>query len=269
MNKMGNTASKIVADKERISLKEKIGYGFGDMASSMFWKLFGSYLMIFYTDVFGLPAAVVGTMFLITRVWDSAFDPIVGVVADRTHSRWGKFRPYLLYLAVPFALIGILTFTTPALSDTGKLIYAYVTYSLMMMVYSAINVPYGFSDDDIAGLLSEMVLCGDLRVFLSEVKVEKENILKTLRGTRDRAITIIEKNKKVDEVLLTRVKKIAKDFFGELITAITEEEIVNHIKNKLQNEINKVNKNFFKFRDDVEYPYPGYKASLGRRKYTK
>ena len=65
---MGNTASKIVADKERISLKEKIGYGFGDMASSMFWKLFGSYLMIFYTDVFGLPAAVVGTMFLITRV---------------------------------------------------------------------------------------------------------------------------------------------------------------------------------------------------------
>jgi Na+/melibiose symporter-like transporter len=63
--------------------------------------------MIFYTDVFGLPAAVVGTMFLITRVWDSAFDPIVGVVADRTHSRWGKFRPYLLYLAVPFALIGI------------------------------------------------------------------------------------------------------------------------------------------------------------------
>ena len=71
-----------------IKLTEKIGYGFGDMASSMFWKLFGAYLMIFYTDVFGLPAAVVGTMFLITRIWDSAFDPIVGVVADRTHSRW-------------------------------------------------------------------------------------------------------------------------------------------------------------------------------------
>lgn len=125
-----------------IKLKEKIGYGFGDMASSMFWKLFGSYLMIFYTDVFGLPAAVVGTMFLITRVWDSAFDPIVGIIADRTHSRWGKFRPYLLFLAIPFGLIGILTFTTPDLSDTGKLIYAYVTYSLMMMIYSAINVPY-------------------------------------------------------------------------------------------------------------------------------
>ena len=125
-----------------IKLTEKIGYGFGDMASSMFWKLFGAYLMIFYTDVFGLPAAVVGTMFLITRIWDSAFDPIVGVVADRTHSRWGKFRPYLLWLAVPFGIIGVLTFVTPDWRPTGKLVYAYVTYSLMMMIYSAINVPY-------------------------------------------------------------------------------------------------------------------------------
>ena len=125
-----------------IKLTEKIGYGFGDMASSMFWKLFGAYLMIFYTDVFGLPAAVVGTMFLITRIWDSAFDPIVGVVADRTHSRWGKFRPYLLWLAVPFGIIGVLTFVTPDWSPTGKLVYAYVTYSLMMMIYSAFIVPY-------------------------------------------------------------------------------------------------------------------------------
>ena len=125
-----------------IKLTEKIGYGFGDMASSMFWKLFGAYLMIFYTDVFGLPAAAVGTMFLITRIWDSAFDPIVGVIADRTHSRWGKFRPYLLWLAAPFGLIGVLTFFTPDFGPTAKLVYAYVTYSLMMMVYSAINVPY-------------------------------------------------------------------------------------------------------------------------------
>ena len=125
-----------------IKFKEKIGYGFGDMASSMFWKLFGSYLMIFYTDVFGLSATVVGTMFLVTRSWDSAFDPIVGVIADRTHSRWGKFRPYLLYLAVPFAIIGVLTFMTPDLEDTGNVIYAYFSYSFMMMVYSALNVNY-------------------------------------------------------------------------------------------------------------------------------
>lgn len=125
-----------------IQLKEKIAYGFGDMASSMFWKLFGMYLLIFYTDVYGLPAAVVGTMFLITRVWDSLFDPIVGVVADRTQTKWGKFRPYLLFTAVPFGLIGVLTFTTPDFGYTGKLIYAYIMYSLMMMVYSLINVPY-------------------------------------------------------------------------------------------------------------------------------
>lgn len=126
----------------KISLKEKIGYGFGDAASSMFWKLFGSYLMIFYTDVFGLEAALVGTMFLITRIWDSFFDPIVGVISDRTNTKYGKFRPYILYLAIPFGIIGVLTFSTPDWSNTAKLIYAYATYSLMMMVYSAINVPY-------------------------------------------------------------------------------------------------------------------------------
>ncbi len=135
-------ATDITKTTSLVGLREKIGYGFGDMASSMFWKLFGSYLMIFYTDVFGMSAAVVGTMFLITRIWDSIFDPIVGIVADRTESRWGKFRPYLLYLAVPFALIGILTFVTPNFSMTGKIVYAYITYSLMMMAYSAINVPY-------------------------------------------------------------------------------------------------------------------------------
>ncbi|MDR1718671.1 MAG: MFS transporter [Dysgonamonadaceae bacterium] len=128
--------------KDTIRLKEKIGYGLGDAASSMFWKLFGMYLLIFYTDVFGIPAAVAGTMFLITRVWDTFFDPVVGVIADRTQTRWGKFRPYILWIAVPFGIMGILTFTTPDLSISGKICYAYITYSLMMMIYSLINVPY-------------------------------------------------------------------------------------------------------------------------------
>lgn len=125
-----------------ITLKEKIGYGFGDMASSMFWKLFGSYLLIFYTDVFGLPAAAIGTMFLATRVFDSFLDPCVGMIADRTSSKWGKFRPYILYLAIPFGLFGFLTFLTPDFSYSGKLAYAYITYTLMMIIYSGINVPY-------------------------------------------------------------------------------------------------------------------------------
>lgn len=126
----------------KIGLSEKIGYGLGDMSSSMFWKLFGAYLMLFYTDVFGISAAVVGTMFAVTRVWDSFFDPVVGAFADRTSSRWGRFRPYLLFLAIPFGLIGVVTFLTPPFDATGKIVYAYVTYALMMMVYSAINVPY-------------------------------------------------------------------------------------------------------------------------------
>ena len=125
-----------------LSLKEKIGYGFGDAASSMFWKLFGMYIMFFYTDVFGISAAVVGTMFLITRVGDAVFDPFVGILSDRTETRWGKFRPYLLWMAIPFGVIGILTFTTPNFSLDGKVIYAYITYSLMMLIYSMVNVPY-------------------------------------------------------------------------------------------------------------------------------
>ncbi len=127
---------------QKLSLREKIGYGFGDAASSIFWKLFSMYLMFFYTDIFGIPAALVGTMFLVTRIWDAAFDPFVGILGDRTETRWGKFRPYLLWVAVPFGIIGVLTFTTPSFSSQGKIIYAFVTYSLMMMVYSMINVPY-------------------------------------------------------------------------------------------------------------------------------
>ena len=125
-----------------LKLSEKIGYGFGDAASSMFWKLFGMYLMFFYTDIFGIPAAVVGTMLLITRVGDAAFDPLVGILGDRTNTRWGKFRPYLLWMALPIGIIVILTFTTPNMSIGGKIVYAYITYSLMMIFYSLINVPY-------------------------------------------------------------------------------------------------------------------------------
>jgi len=127
---------------EKITLKEKIGYGFGDAASSMFWKIFGMYSLFFYTDVLGITAAAAGTMFLVARLWDSFFDVFVGIISDRTKSRYGKYRPYLLWFAIPFAVMGAITFFAPDFGQTGKLIYAYVTYSLMMIVYSMINVPY-------------------------------------------------------------------------------------------------------------------------------
>lgn len=129
-------------NSEKISLKEKIGYGFGDAASSMFWKIFGMYSLFFYTDVFGITAAAAGTMFLVARLWDSFFDVLVGIASDRTKTRWGKYRPYLLWFAVPFAVMGAITFFAPNFGETAKLVYAYVTYSLMMIVYSLINVPY-------------------------------------------------------------------------------------------------------------------------------
>lgn len=127
---------------QKITFKEKVGYGLGDMASSMFWKIFGMYSLFFYTDVFGITAAAAGTMFLVARLWDSFFDLFVGIMADRTHTRWGRYRPYLLWIAVPFAVMGVITFFVPEFGATGKLAYAYVTYSLMMIVYSLINVPY-------------------------------------------------------------------------------------------------------------------------------
>jgi GPH family glycoside/pentoside/hexuronide:cation symporter len=126
----------------QVPMREKVGYAFGDVASCIFWQTIGSFLLFFYTDVFGIPAAAAGTMFLVTRLWDAVNDPVMGTIADRTKTRWGRFRPYLLWIAAPFGAIGVLLFTTPDFGPTGKLVYAYITYNLMMMVYTAINIPY-------------------------------------------------------------------------------------------------------------------------------
>ncbi len=124
-------------------LSEKIGYGFGDMSSSMFWKIFSYYLPFFYSNIFGLSLVDAGVLVLVTRIWDAVSDPMMGVISDRTNTKWGKYRPYLLWVAPFFSICGILLFTTPDLDYGGKLIWAYVTYILMMTVYTGINVPYG------------------------------------------------------------------------------------------------------------------------------
>jgi len=125
------------------TLKEKIGYGFGDMSSSMFWKIFSYYLPFFYSNIFGLSLVDAGVLVLVTRIWDAVSDPMMGVISDRTNTKWGKYRPYLIWVAPFFSIAGILLFTTPDLDYGGKLIWAYVTYILMMTVYTGINVPYG------------------------------------------------------------------------------------------------------------------------------
>ena len=123
-------------------LIEKIGYGMGDMASSMFWKIFSYYLPIFYSDIFNLSLTHTATLMFVTRVWDAVSDPMMGIICDRTNTRWGKYRPYLLWFSLPFAICGVLLFTTPDFDEQGRLIYAYITYILMMTVYTCINVPY-------------------------------------------------------------------------------------------------------------------------------
>ncbi|WP_448214156.1 glycoside-pentoside-hexuronide (GPH):cation symporter [Colwellia sp. MEBiC06753] len=125
-----------------ISVKEKIAYGLGDTASNIIFQTVMMFLMLYYTDVVGLSPAVVGTMFLVVRIFDAVTDPLMGTIADRTHTKWGHFRPYLLWLALPFALISILAFTTPELTGTSKIVYAFSTYTLLMVAYTAINIPY-------------------------------------------------------------------------------------------------------------------------------
>ena len=127
----------------KAKLSEKIGYGLGDFSSSMFWKIFSYYLPIFYSDVFGLSMAHAGTLLLVTRLYDAVSDPMMGLIADRTDTRWGKYRPYLLWMAIPFAIIGVLAFYVPNASYGFKHVYAYVIYLLMMTAYTAVNVPYG------------------------------------------------------------------------------------------------------------------------------
>jgi GPH family glycoside/pentoside/hexuronide:cation symporter len=129
-------------ETQKLPLREKIGYGFGDLASVLFWQTIMVYLLFFYTDVFGLTAKAAGWMFFVSRISDAIFDVVIGMTADRTKSRWGKFRPYILWGAVPLAVSAVLAFSTPSFADTGKLIYAYITFISFMFLYSTVNIPY-------------------------------------------------------------------------------------------------------------------------------
>jgi GPH family glycoside/pentoside/hexuronide:cation symporter len=135
-------APRAAQGAERLSVREKVGYSLGDTAANFIFQTMVMFQLAFYTDTFGITAAAAGTLFLVVRVFDAVFDPVMGVVADRTETRWGKFRPWVLWTAVPFGIMGLLTFTTPGLSPGGKLAYAYATYIVLMMVYSANNLPY-------------------------------------------------------------------------------------------------------------------------------
>lgn len=134
--------SRVKNNSDRITLGEKIGYGLGDAGGTIITCLIANFLTFFYTDIFGLTPALVGTLFITLRVIDAISDPLMGIVADRTHSRWGRFRPWQLWIALPIGIVGFLTFSVPGLAGDARIAYAFFTYFLLSLSYTAINVPY-------------------------------------------------------------------------------------------------------------------------------
>jgi Na+/melibiose symporter-like transporter len=147
----------------KLSVREKIGFSLGDGAANFIFQTIMLLQLSFYTDAFGLTAGVATWLFLVARLWGALCDPIVGFLGDRTRSRWGKFRPWILWTAVPFGIIGFLAFTTPDFGGTAKIIYAYATYILLMSVYSANNVPYSALSGVITGDMVERTSLSSFR----------------------------------------------------------------------------------------------------------
>ena len=130
------------AQTNSISITEKIGYSLGDLGANLIFQTLMTFLAFFYTDVYKIPPASAATIIFVGGMIGAFFNPVMGVIADRTHTRWGKFRPWILWTSVPLGVISLLAFSTPALSDEGKLIYAFSTYVLLVVIYSANNLPY-------------------------------------------------------------------------------------------------------------------------------
>ncbi len=127
---------------QKVSMAEKIGYSLGDGSANLIFQMMMMFQLFFYTDVFGIKATAAGTILLVARFFDAFVDPVVGILADRTNTKWGKYRPWILWTAIPFAVFFVLAFTTPDLAERGKIIYAGITYTLLMSIYSFNNTPY-------------------------------------------------------------------------------------------------------------------------------
>jgi GPH family glycoside/pentoside/hexuronide:cation symporter len=153
----------------RLTPLEKIGYGLGDFASNVVFQAVIIFLLPFYTDVYGLDPAAVATLFLAVRLLDMVIDPIMGMIADRTQTRWGRYRPYLLWFSIPFAALLVLTFVTPNFGEGEKLTYAYLTYGLLMILYTAVNIPYCALNAAITADSQERVSANSYRFFFANL----------------------------------------------------------------------------------------------------
>ena len=148
----------------KVPFKEKVGYGLGDGAANIAWRGVATFLFVFYTDVFGLDPVVVGVLLLTARFSDGISDIIMGIIGDRTNSKYGKFRPWILWTAIPLGVILSLLFTSPDLNDSGKIIYAYVTYIIFTLIYTANNIPYGALMAVMSGDHKERTSIGSFRM---------------------------------------------------------------------------------------------------------
>ncbi|WP_252258155.1 MFS transporter [Erythrobacter aurantius] len=128
---------------ERIRLSEKLGYGIGDLPSGLYLNFFAAYLLYFFVDLGGVAPAAMALMLLLSRVFDAITDPVMGLISDRTRTRWGRYRPYLLFGAIPYGITGFLIFSAPEMSPGWLLVWAYATYGVTMLAFTAVNVPYG------------------------------------------------------------------------------------------------------------------------------
>lgn len=168
-----NPSAVTTPSSERLSFKEKLAYGLGDTASNFCFQAINLFLAYYYTDIFGLPAAAVGTLMLIVPIAVAVLNPVVGALADRTDTRWGKFRPWILWGSIPYGIVACLMFANPSFGAHGKLLYAYITYSLMLIMYVIINTPYGAlmgvmspSSEDRTSLSSYRFACAFAGAFL-------------------------------------------------------------------------------------------------------
>jgi len=141
---------------EKLSVTEKVGYSLGDLAANLIFQTLVTYLAFFYTDVYRIPAGTAATIiFVVGLLGAFVFTPLVGILADRTRTRWGKFRPWILWTAIPFGVLALLVFSTPEFGERGKVIYALVTYTLLVLVYAANNLPYSALSGVLTGNMAQ------------------------------------------------------------------------------------------------------------------
>lgn len=163
-------------ETQKLPVFEKIGYSLGDAGANFVFQTMIIFQLNFYTDTLGIAAAIAGSLLLVGRLWDAFFDPMMGVIADRTNTRWGKFRPWVLWSAVPWGVVMVLAYTTPDYSTTGKIIWACVTNTLLMTLYSINNTPYSAMTGVMTGNINERTSLSSYRFVSAMIEIGRAHV---------------------------------------------------------------------------------------------